>query len=502
MSDRSRNLSYWIASGPTTSFPQLAGEVDVDVAIIGGGMVGITAARLLKDAGLTVAVIEARKVGQEVTGKSTAKVTSQHNLVYDKLSKTFGDEGARTYAEANEAAIRLMADFASRYGIDCDFEPKPAYTYARSGEHVEAIEREVEVARGLGLPASFTREPGLPFPVAGAIRFDNQAQFHPCKYLAGLAASIPGDGCHVFEQSRAIDWAPTRVVTSGGTVNARRVIMATHLPLGQVGLFYAENYPHMHPVIAARVDPARAPDGMYISVETPRHSVRTHRAGTGDMYLIVTGPSFKHGHVDEERQGFAEIERFAAEHFGAQAPDYRWTNEDYAPMDGAPFIGWSSSFGEGYLVATGFNAWGITNGTVAGVILAALAAGRDHEWASLFDATRVKPIAGAKEFTTHNLEVAKELVGGYVAAKPHSYEELAPGEAAVLKVDGENVAAFRDEQGQLHAVSAVCTHMGCIVGWNENDRTWDCPCHGSRYEVTGEVIHGPTYKPLEKKAIG
>jgi Rieske Fe-S protein len=258
----------------------------------------------------------------------------------------------------------------------------------------------------------------------------------------------------------------------------------------------------MHPVIAARVDPARAPDGMYISVESPRHSVRTHRGDNGDTYLIVTGPSFNHGNVEEEREAFGEIERFAAEHFGAHAPEYRWTNEDYTPADGAPFIGWSSSMGQGYLVATGFDAWGITNGTVAGVILAALATGREHEWAGLFDATRVKPIAGAKEFASHNLTVAKDLVGGYVSGKPRSFDELAPGDAAVVKIDGENVAAFRDEQGQVHAVSAVCTHMGCLVGWNETDRTWDCPCHGSRFEATGEVIHGPAFKPLERKVIG
>lgn len=395
-----------------------------------------------------------------------------------------------------------MAHLVSRYGIDCDFEPRAAYTYARNEEHLGAIEREVEVARRLGLPASFTRDAGLPFPVAGAIRFDNQAQFHPCKYLAGLASTIPGDGCYVFENSRAVNWEPTRVGTPGGTVTARRVIMATHLPLGQLGLFYTKNHPHMHPVIAVRVDPALAPEGMSISADEPRHSVRTHRSDSGDMYLIVTGPSFKHDHLDEEREGFAEIERFTAEHFGARATDYRWTNEDYAPMDGAPFIGWSSSSEGGYLVATGFNAWGITNGTVAGVILAALAAGREHEWASLFDAIRVKPVAGAKEFAKGNLEVAKDLIGGYLASKPYSLDELAPGTAAILKIGGENVAAYRDEQGQLHAVSAACTHMGCILGWNENDRSWDCPCHGSRFEVTGEVIHGPAYKPLEKKTIG
>jgi glycine/D-amino acid oxidase-like deaminating enzyme/nitrite reductase/ring-hydroxylating ferredoxin subunit len=495
MTQQARHTSYWNATAPANDFPALGADLEVDVAIIGGGIVGITTARLLKDRGQKVAVVEARRVGEEVTGKSTAKITSQHNIVYTTLERKFGEEGAATYAEANETGVRTIAELAARHSIDCNFERKPAFTYTTQEKHVAEIEREVALARRLGLPASLTRDAGLPFGIRAAMRWDDQAQFHPVRYVKGLAATLQGDGCHVFERSRVADWAPDRIATDRGSVRARHVVMATHLPLGQTGFFYAENYPHMHPVIMGRADPERVPDGMYISVERPRHSVRGHRDDDGQAWLIFTGPSFRHGHVDEERQAFAEIERFARDHFGV-TPDYRWTNEDYTPMDHAPFIGRSSSGDDAYLVATGFNAWGISTGTAAAILLTDLATGRDNPWLSLFDATRIRPIAGAGEFVKGNAEVATHLIGGYLARKPSSFDDLQPGEAAILKIDGEHVAAYRDETGQLHALSAVCTHMGCLVGWNENDRCWDCPCHGSRFERDGEVIHGPAVKPL------
>jgi Rieske Fe-S protein len=250
-----------------------------------------------------------------------------------------------------------------------------------------------------------------------------------------------------------------------------------------------------------RADPARVPDGMYISVETPHHSVRGHRDDEGQSWLILTGPSFKHGHVDQERESFGEIERFAAEHFGLE-PEYRWTNEDYTPMDHAPFIGWSTSGEHPLLVATGFNAWGLSTGTAAAILLADLITDRDNPWADFFDARRIKPLASAAEFAKGNAEVATHLIGGWLSHKPHSFDDLRRGEAAILKIDGNNVAGYRDEEGHLHAVSAACTHMGCLVGFNENDRTWDCPCHGSRFALSGEVIHGPAVKPLQAKAVG
>lgn len=276
--------------------------------------------------------------------------------------------------------------------------------------------------------------------------------------------------------------------------------MATHLPLGQVGGYYAMAYPQAEPVIAAPI--RHVPPGMYKNAETPSHSIRTHRRGDGQVYGIVAGSSFKPGHADEERAHIAEIERWLTDNFDAGPVEYRWINEDYTPMDGAPFIGWSSSLRDGYLVATGFDAWGITNGTVAAMIIADLVDGREDPWLSVFDAARVKPVAGAKEFVKENASVAAHLAGGYLSQKPKSYDELAPGEAAILKIDGDNIAAFRDEHGAVHAVSAVCTHMGCLVGWNATDRTRDCPCHGSRFELSGDVIHGPASRPLGSKITG
>jgi glycine/D-amino acid oxidase-like deaminating enzyme/nitrite reductase/ring-hydroxylating ferredoxin subunit len=488
--------SYWNATAAIPDFPKLKGSVSVDVTVIGGGIVGITTARALKDLGMTVAVVEARRVGRQVTGKSTAKVTSQHRLIYRKLKRKFGEQRARLYAEAQETAIRKIGSLVSQYGIGCDWEQKAAYVYTCDDDCLGEIEEEVDVARSFGLPASLVSDTGLPFEVRAAIRFDGQAQFHPTKYVAGLASTIPGDGCHVFERSRVTDWDPTRVETEHGSVKARYVVMATHLPLGQVGGFYAQAHPHAEPVVVAPL--GRVPDGMYIRAERPTHSIRTHRRN-GEIFGIAAGPSFKPGDTEEERKSFEEIERWLLERFDAGPVAYRWVNEDYSSIDSMPFVGWSSSSGDRYLVATGFGAWGISNGTAAGMILADLAAGKDNRWLEIFDATRVKPIAGGAKFVAENLGVATHLAGGYLSRKPSSFEALSPGQAAILKIDGKHVAAFRDERGQLHAVSAKCSHMGCLVGWNENDRTWDCACHGSRFELDGQVLHGPATQPLSSR---
>jgi glycine/D-amino acid oxidase-like deaminating enzyme/nitrite reductase/ring-hydroxylating ferredoxin subunit len=487
---------YWIDTASPPTFPELSGDLSVDVAIIGGGIVGVSAARFIKDQGMTVALVEARRVGQGVSGKATAKVTSQHGITYQTLERKFGEDRARLYAEAQETGLRRIVELSRAHGFDADIETKPAFVYTRDERHVEQIEKEVELARRLGLPASLTKDTGLPYDVLAAMRWDDQAQFHPVKYVAGLAATIPGDGCKVFENSRVTDWDPRRVATDRGTVRARHVVMASNLPLGQVGLYYATNYPMAEPVIATPIN--RVPPGYYKNVEQPGHSMRTHQVD-GRTYAVAAGQHFKPGHADEEQRYFADLERWVTDSFGAERIEYRWVNEDYSSMDGAPFIGWSSSDADdAYLVATGFAAWGFTNGTAAGMIVADLAAGRDHRWLELFDARRVKPIAGGKEFIKENADVAAHLIGGYASRKPKSYDELEPGQGAILKIDGDNVAAFRDEQGQVHAVSAACSHMGCLLGWNVTDRTWDCPCHGSRFALSGEVLHGPAVSPLER----
>lgn len=490
-------VAYWTAAAATSApaFPRLSGDLTVDVAVVGGGIVGITTARLLKDAGLTVAVIEARRVGREVTGKSTAKITTQHSLIYDRLIRRHGEHAARIYAEANTAAMARIAALVAEHGLRCDHEPADALCYTRAADQVESIEREVAAAQRLGLPASLTRDAGLPYPVAAAVRFTGQAQFHPHAYVAGLAATLPGDGSHVLEDTRATDVHADHVVTPHGTVRARHVVMATHLPLGLTGGLFAEAFPTMHPVVAAPVDAPVADGAMVITIDQPTHSLRTHRGPDG-LHLVAVGGSYEPGDTAAQGEAFAALEDYLRRSFGIDRIAWRWTNEDYTPADDLPYVGRSSAAADAVLVATGFRAWGITNGTAAAMLLTDLITGRDSPWAAVFDARRIKPLAAGPKVVTENLKTGVELVSGYLSRRGSNLDALAAGDGRVLSLDGHRVAAHRDAGGQLHLVSAVCPHMGCIVGWNPVDRTWDCPCHGSRFTVDGDILHGPARQPL------
>lgn len=495
--------AFWTAtaSEAAPSYPRLSANLEVDVAIVGGGIVGLTAAELLKRTSRSVAVLEARRVGQQVTGRSTAKVTSQHGLIYDRLIRDFGEEEARIYGEANEQAIRRIEQLTIELRIACDFARAPAYVYAAKPEELPQIEREVEAARWLGLPAAYVDQLPLPFTIAGGIRFDDQAQFQPYDYTVGLARSVASGGM-IFEQTRVTaveDGDPCVVRTeSGPTVTARDVIVATHLPIGKIGLFFAKAFPYAHPVVAARIDASRIVDGMFISAGSPSRSVRFARHAE-QTYLVAAGDSYKPGHSDEQEQAFADLDRFLLEAFGLAASDYRWTNEDFNAMDGVPFIGRSPGSGHEF-VATGFNAWGLTGGTAAAMLLTDLISGRENPWAELFNAGRAKPIAGGPSFLKENVHSARQLVSErLLKRRPDAAGTIGPGEGAIIDLGGEQVAVHRDTEGGLHAVSAICTHMGCVVGWNGVDRTWDCSCHGSRFGLDGSVIHGPAVSPLEKK---
>lgn len=495
--------SFWVATASEKQGARapLPHDVDVDVAIVGGGIVGLTAALLLQRAGRSVAVIDAQRVGEQVTGRSTAKITSQHGLVYRQLEKNLGREGAKRYGEANQAGLAEIVRLSEELGIDCALERKDAYVYSRSGELAAEVEQEAEAARALGLPASYVRECPLPFKVAGAMRFENQAQFNPCAYLRGLARTVESEGGTVIEHTivRSIAHGePCRIGTDHGVVSARDVIDASHMPLISEGKFFAKAYPHMHPVVAARIDPARAPDGMFISAEQPTRSLRTAR-WQDDVWVIATGRAFKPGHDEEVASGFADLEAFLREELGAEGFDFRWTNEDYQPMDGVPFVGRATSGAPHLFVATGFNAWGITNGTAAAMLLCDLITKRSNPWAEVFEATRLKPLSGGPTLIRETLSTTAEGAGGYFRSRSSKLAGLGKGEGSVLTIGGKRLAVFRDEQDQIHSVSAICTHMKCVVGWNPVDRTWDCPCHGSRFTIEGKVIHGPATADLEPR---
>lgn len=496
--------AYWVATAPSLPFRPLKEELSVDVAIIGGGIVGITAAALLKQAGRTVAVLEARRVGTQVTGGSTAKITSQHRLIYTALSENFGKENARLYAQSNQEAIEKIAQFIDAYQIKCDFSRQAAYAYTQSKDKVAAIEREVEAASELGLPASLVRETSLPFPIEAAICFNQQAQFNPCKYLQPIAQAIAGDGGYVFEETMALDvkeGTPCEIATARGKVQAKDVIVATHMPILDRGGFFSKAYPQAHLALTARLEPTKVPEGMFISIDEPTHSIRTAQDERGPL-LIVIGPSFRPGHKSDTAQGYRNLEAFVRAHFPIQSIEYRWMNMDYHSMDGVPYIGKLLPTAKHIYVATGFNGWGITNGTVAAQILSDTILRQPNPWAEFYDATRLKLAVSAKNFITQNIHTAKDFIQDRLASYPaRSPSDLAPGEGSLIEFQGEKIAAYKDPQGALHLLSPLCTHMGCHVVWNNMEKSWDCSCHGSRFHYDGKVIHGPAVKALERKQI-
>lgn len=491
---------YWTAGESRPAYPALVGETSTDVAIIGGGIVGVIAARLLADAGLSVALVEAGRIGHGVTGRSTAKVTAQHSLFLQRISRQHGDEVASYYAQSNQAGVALIGDLVGRYALACDFETADSFVYATTADGMEQLETERDCANRAGLAMDIIADAGLPFPISGALRLVGQAQFQPAAFTAGLAATLPEWGGRLFEHSLVTGWDEEGIRTAKGVVRAPTTIMATHLPLGQVGQFHAHTSPHMHAVMAVPVAAERAPAGMYISVDEPKRSLRQHRGTDGRTVLILTGPHFTHGDTAGERDAFGELEAFASEHFGWSGGGWRWSNEDYTSRDGLPYIGWEGAAGGSLLVATGFDAWGISNGAAAARILADLASGRSSAWSETFDASR-HSAKGLAKVVTDAAGVARDIFGGHVASHADTPLPANPGEASLIEVGGRVAGVSRDEQGRLHSVSAVCTHMGCLLGWNPVDRTWDCPCHGSRFDADGEVLHGPATEPLAKIAL-
>ena len=495
--------SVWVPKQRPAVEP-VGAPVEVDVAVVGGGIVGATAALLLRGHGLNVALVEARRVGEQVTGGSSAKVTSQHSLLYGHLVRTFGLDLARRYGEANEWAIADIEARARDLGIDCSFERRAAYTYTLDRGRLDEVRDEAATAAQLGLPARFISDVPLPFATAGAMVFDDQAQFDPYAYVRGVVEAFRRDGGRVLGGVRATgleerDGAQV-LSTTHGEVRARDVIVATNLPFIDDGQYFARAVPRAHMVIAARV-PREPVDGMFISIDDPTRSLRSVRRGD-HHWLLVVGPSFTPGEEDAAHEA-ALIETFAREHFPVEAIDHAWWNEDYYSVDRLPYVGRLQAGREHVTLATGFSGWGITNGNVAAHILADAVRGVVNPWASTFDSTRQSdatdesPLAEIARVVTENLATAKNFAAGLLPARADDPASLERGEGRVMEVDGERVAVARDDDGALHLVSALCTHLGCELAWNGAMQTWDCGCHGSCFDLDGAVLRGPAVLPLE-----
>lgn len=480
--------SCWVADAPSTNYPALTGRRSFDVAIVGGGIAGLTAAIELASAGRQVAVVEALRIGRQVTGRSTAKITTQHSLIYDHLTETRGRDAAKLYADANARGCAWIGDAINRHRIACDYETANAFAYIdATRDRLPEIEAEAEAALAVGLLADVVDRTPLPFPTGGALRFSDQAQFNPARYLIGLAAAAKAAGVAVFEQSRVTaveEDARWTVRSETGEITARDVFIATHIPMAGDDDFTGRTQPRCHTAMAFPIKQADAPEGMFIGLDDPTVSIRTGRQGD-QLLLIVLGARFETGHDGDVAQHFRRLRDWTSEHFAVGEPAWRWTNEDYETADRVPFIGAPGK--RGFYIATGFNAWGISNGTAAGILISDLIQGRANDWAKLFDPKRRYP----DDFNK----------GGDSQSKVKRVEDIAAGEGGLITQGDETLAVWRDDAGELHAVCAACTHQGCEVTWNTADRTWDCPCHGSVFAADGSVIHGPAVKPLEPREV-
>ncbi|HEV2861875.1 MAG TPA: FAD-dependent oxidoreductase [Pyrinomonadaceae bacterium] len=499
-----RPVSLWLATTPGTNYPALEGDVSVDVAVLGGGIAGLATAYMLKQAGATVAVLEAGRVVESVTGNTTAKITSQHGLVYDQLISDFGEERARLYGEAQEAAKEKIASLVAQLGVDCDFRRTSAYTYTLDEREREQVEREADAAKRLGLPASYTEDTDLPFGVKAAVRFDNQAQFHPRKYLLALAETIPGGGSHIFEGTRALDIEEAETCTvkaANGTVRAKSVVVSTHFPFKDPNIYFAAMYPTRSYVLGCRLN-GPVPQGMYLSTGSPHRSIRNNPYEDGEI-VMLGGEHHKTGQDGDTRERYQRLEEWARANFDVRSIEFRWSTQDNNTVDGVPYIGKLSSGSERLYVATGFKGWGMTNSHVAALLLTDMIQGRENPWAEVFDPSRFKPVTSARDFLRENMNVAKEFMADRVSTPElKSLDDIPPGHGEVVRWQGERVAVYKDERGAVSACSAVCTHMGCIVHWNSAEKSWDCPCHGSRFDHDGRVIQGPANEDLEAKPLG
>lgn len=459
--------SLWLATAEQRRYDPLDGDTGADVLVVGGGMTGLQTAYLLKLGGARVVLIEARRIGGGASGHTTAKITALHGLTYDELTHTLGQEYADVYASANRDAVAAITELIEREAIQCDLRRDDSYTYAMDDGERARVEREVEAASRAGLEAEFVEDPPVPYRTRGAVRLPGQACFHPVRYLQALAALVDGDRCRVHETTRALDLDEDTgtVETTGGRVSAGHVVVATQFPVFDRSLLSMRIMPRRAYVLAART--ATAPEGMTISAAEDYHSLRRHSDG-GATYAILSGAPHRTGEGGDERDRYLMLGQWAAQHFAGAPVDHSWSTQDIFTNDDVPLIGHYREDHERLWAATGFKGWGMSHSMVAARIISDGILGEDDPWAGLYDPWGRSLLSGAGRFLSQAASSVKNF--------------------AVERVE--------------HPDHPTCTHMGCTLQWNQAERSWDCPCHGSRYDETGEVLTGPAISALEEAGAG
>jgi glycine/D-amino acid oxidase-like deaminating enzyme/nitrite reductase/ring-hydroxylating ferredoxin subunit len=487
---------------PAPNYASLAENVAADVCIVGAGIAGMTTAYTLAAEGKDVVVLDDGPVGNGMTRRTTAHLTNAIDDRYLRIERLHGRDGARIAAESHTAAIDRIESIVQGEQIDCDFERLDGYLVAARGTPADFLGRELAAAQraGLGDVTVAARAPSAAFEMGGCLRFPRQGQLHPGKYLAGLARAVERRGARIFCGTHVTTveggTAARVTATTGHTVSAAAVVVATNTPVNDVVTIHTKQAPYSTYVVAARLLRGSVEKALYWDTADPYHYVRLHDDGVDEL-LIVGGEDHKSGQAHDGNERFGRLEQWMRERFPtARAVALRWSGQVMEPMDGVAFIGRNPGDASNVYIATGDSGMGMTHGTIAGMLLTDLIVGRPAPWAALYDPAR-KMLRAPIEYAKENLNVAAQYFDDYLGrGDVRSADELAPGRGAVLRHGLAKIAAYRDYDGMLHEYSAVCPHLGCIVQFDDVEKTWDCPCHGSRFDRFGRVIVGPANRDL------
>jgi len=463
-----------------------------DMLVIGAGITGLTTALLLQSEGKKCIIAEAHNIAFGTSGGTTSHLNTMADTGYDILEKKFGKDATPLVASAMREAIDLVEGLVSKYSIDCGFAYKTAYLFAQNDEEAETLQKMKEATERAGVVCSSVNNIPIPVPFSKAMRVEMQAQLHATHYLHGLAKAYEQEGgillqhCMVKEHKHEGHYLAE---TTLGTIKARKIMYATHIPPG-ISIFNFRCAPYRSYAAAVTLKNGNYPDALIYDVKDPYHYFRTQKVN-GKEYLIAGGFDHKTGHNDNTEQIFRELEAYIRKHFEVDAVAYKWSSQYFEPADGLPYIGLMPGHDDIY-VGTGYSGNGIIFGTLAGKMICEMVTGHESRYEKLFDTNRIKPIAGFANFVKENADVVSKFIGmRFSYEKVSELAALAPGEATLAEWEGKKVALYKDEQGKLHAVDPVCPHAGCLVAWNNAEKSWDCPCHGSRFAPNGALLTGP-----------
>lgn len=488
--------SSWIATSNLPIFPAISEDVTVDVAVIGGGNTGVTTAYLLKKAGLNVALIERDRIGAADTAHTSAHLTCVTDQRLTTLVSRFGRDHAQAIWDAGEAAIQQIEEIVAEEGIDCDFARVPGFLHASMlgdlDESKELLE-EAQIAESLGFPATYLES--VPVFSRPGIQFSNQARFHPLRYLSSLVQRISGEGCSVFEHTEAKDFSKDSMSFKANdkTVSCGVIVIATDVPLtGKTGLidaalFQTKISPYLSYVIGAKIPQGTSPEALFWDTSDPYYYFRAEHHDKYD-YAVFGGLDQKTGQDSDPKARFTQLEYLLKRYFPEANVNHRWSGQIIESVDGLPFIGETAP---GQFVATGFSGNGLTYGTLAAMMVRDAVQGKGNPWRELF-AVRRKKLSSIFNYIRENIDYPYYMIKDrLMGSEGNSLKDVKRREGKILKLDGNRVAVFRDGNGQVTQLSPYCTHLGCLVNWNAAEQTWDCPCHGSRFQATGEVLAGP-----------